>query len=147
MILKKILMMKLNNFLKYKKVAYKYWYDDSRNDDFYEVPFEAKRNELGIKPSYIEIWHPNSVIDEQVIKECVVLFCEDFLKISIEEVIFKSIVSIEEAIQEYIKECKLFSNGINIKFSESLISKLEEKWDKPQNEVVKILNKSIGNGN
>lgn len=74
-------------------------------------------------------------------------FFVKILKISIEEVIFKSIVSIEEAIQEYIKECKLFSNGINIKFSDSLISKLEEKWDKPQNEVVKILNKSIGNGN
>ncbi len=48
---------------------------------FFEVPFDAKRNDQGVKPSSIEIWHPNAGIDKVAIHEALMSFSSQFLNI------------------------------------------------------------------
>lgn len=99
------------NFLSGNEIRYHYTYDEPENKNFYEVPFEVERNERGIKPCYIEVWNTNKLIDEVVIKECVIVFCKKFLHIIVDEVIIKDVVSLEEATNEYIKHCEMFGEG------------------------------------
>jgi hypothetical protein len=133
----------IKEFLNRNQTLFQYNYDKSENEDFYEVPFEAERNEKGIKPCYIETWHMSRSIDEAVIKECVILFCKKFLNSSVDEVIFKDIVSVGEATNEYIEQCELFGGGLEMIFSDDLVKQLEVEWKKPREKVLGILNRSV----
>lgn len=133
----------IKKFLSGNEILYYYEYDGPENKDFYEVPFEMERNERGIKPCYIEVWNTNKVIDEIVIKECVILFCKKFLNLVVDEVIFKDVVSIEEATKDYIKHYEMFGEGLKMTFSDELLLKLEEAWKKPREKVLEILNRSM----
>lgn len=126
----------IKTFLNGNEILYHYAYDEPENKDFYEVPFEAERNERGIKPCYIEIWNTNRLIDEAVVKDCVILFCEKFLNLSVDEVIFKDVVSIDEATEDFIKYCKLFEEGFKMTFSDELLIQLEEEWKEPREKVL-----------
>jgi hypothetical protein len=48
----------LDDLLNATTILYGYHYDSPHYHDFHEVEFEAKRNSQGVKPSYIEIFHP-----------------------------------------------------------------------------------------
>lgn len=132
----------VNQFLNDEEVVYRYSYDNPEDEEFYEVPFKAERNEKGVKPCYIEIWHPSDLIDEAVIKECVTLFCSKFLNLTVWEVKFKDVVSIEEAIKDFIEHCKIFNKDSKIIFSDELVKQLELEWNKPREKVLEVLNRS-----
>ncbi len=126
--------------------TYHYWfyYDNPNDKDFYEVPFSAPTNKEGIKPRYLDIWHPDENIDISTIESGVSNFINRFLgftdyKIEIER------MDIQEAIAEYKEHIKLFddSEEVKIKFSNELIDELSILWNKPENEVLQRLNDSI----
>lgn len=123
-----------------------YWfcYDEIGNDDFFEVSFDAPKNEKEIKPSYIEIFHPDEGIDIETIKSAVSTFAKDFLKIEncMVEVICD--VSIEESIKSFKENQKRLGNGnIDVLFTDELISELSERWKMEKEQVLDKLNVSI----
>lgn len=133
----------INKFLRGNEILFHYAYDEPENKDFYEIPFDVERNERGIKPCYIEVWNTSNMIDEGVIKECVILFCKKFLGLVIDKVIFKDVVTIEEATKDYIKHCEMFGGGLKMTFSDELLKQLEEEWKKPREKVLEILNRGM----
>lgn len=71
----------IDELLNAEEMFYGYYYDSPTDKDFYEVGFDAPRNENGVKPRYIVIYHPAEKIDIKVVKEAVSKYCRDFLGI------------------------------------------------------------------
>ncbi|MFZ5643669.1 MAG: hypothetical protein ACOY46_08780 [Bacillota bacterium] len=137
----KVFVEEVKSFLENKHIYYKYFYRDPNSEGFHEVSFEAMRNENNVKPSYIEIWHPGMGIDFKVIEECVTAFCKKFLDLKVEKVLFKDIIPIEEAKNEYIKYGKIFNNGVELIFSEELVEQIMKELNMTREEALKMLNK------
>lgn len=122
-----------------------YWfcYDEIGDEDFFEVSFDAPKNEKGIKPSYIEIFHPDEGIDIDTIKSAIRIFAKDFLKIEDCTVDVEDF-SLEESIESFKTHQKRFNNGnMNVLFSDELISELSERWKMKKEQVLDKLNVSI----
>lgn len=91
------------------EILYAHYYDDPNSPNFYEVEFEAKRNSLGIKPSYISMFYPTEELSIKVIKEAASRYCKDFCKIAFSKVrvmkrpidVFSKYEGLEEAVEEY----------------------------------------------
>lgn len=126
--------------------TYHYWfyYDKPSDEDFYEVSFSAPSNIDGIKPRYIDVWHPDEKIDISTIESGASNFINRFLGFKDYEILIER-MSIEEALDEYKEHVKLFegSDEAVIKFSDELIEELSILWKKPENEVLKRLNESL----
>ncbi len=71
--------MSLDDLLETDKIIYGYFYMDPAGPDFYEVSHEAPRNEIGVKPALVEIYHPAEKVDVKVLKEATAKYCRDFL--------------------------------------------------------------------
>jgi len=134
----------IERFLKTDSVHFQYWYESKDDKYFYEVPHDAPKNIDGIKPSYIEVWHTDEGIDLETIKDAVAAFCRKFLHFDNHiDIMIEENVSFEEALESFKEHLSCFHNGIvQYKFSEELISHLQNRWRLPKEKVLEILMKS-----
>lgn len=137
----------IKRFINKDKIDYYYYYSnlefyygDLEYGEFQELPYENLKTKNNIKPWFIEIWHPNKVIDMEVIKESVIAYCSKFLNISVDEVVFKQILPLEEAI--YMHEKKHMNSSDN-NDEDIIINKMAEelskKWSKSKEDVLIML--------
>lgn len=134
---------KIVEFLESKKISYHYYYDKPDDTDFYEVQYEAQRNENNIKPRSIETWYPSNGVDKNVLDICARSFCKQFLDIQVDRVEFKEVISFEDALNSYIEHLKILGQNPKVIFSDSLIKQMENQMNIPKEKVLKILNRSI----
>lgn len=126
------------------KCHFWYCYDQKSDEDFYEVPYEAPKNQFGIKPSYIELWHPDEAIDLSTLFDAVKIFITKFLKIDEEkyDLEIKDQIPIDEAISSFKEHMEIFGNSdIPIAFSDELIEDLSQKLNLTKEEVRELLQK------
>lgn len=134
----------IEKYLVDSKCHYWYYYDEDRNDkDFYEVPYDAPVNTHGIKPRFMDIWHPDEGIDLDTIETGVKAFANKFLGINDVLVQIEDIESFEESLQSFNENQKLFygEKPIEVVFSNELVKELSVSWKKNEKEVLRILNK------
>ncbi|CAG7594629.1 hypothetical protein PAESOLCIP111_00003 [Paenibacillus solanacearum] len=132
----------IKEYLKDNVIHYHYCFDNPSNDDFFELAYNnLPVNGLGLKPSYIEMWHPNVGIDKQVIEECIKEFCYKFLNTRFNRIHYINPISLDEAIISYNEHLQRM--GVAIEFSDNLIRDMMKKLSKSKEEISKMLNKSI----
>lgn len=135
----------LQNYLEGNECHYWFYYDQKDDEYFFEVPYEAPRNKEGIKPSWMDIWHPDEGIGIQTIERAVAEFAGKFLEIEdcLVEVVHD--VSLEESIASFKKSEELFGGRApqEIAFSEQLVTELSGLWKMNNDEVLKKLKESI----
>lgn len=119
---------------------YHYYYDNINEHDFYEVPFEAERNETNVKPRSIEIWHPSKNIYKSVLDDCVKTFLKKLMHINVDTVEYKYEISYESAIKEYIVNIESMDQCDGISFLDDLIKDLEKKLKVLKEKILEILN-------
>ena len=134
----------IKQFLQNGVIAYQYWYDEPDAEDFYEVSFEAERNEKGVKPKYIEMWYPGDGIDMHAVEVCTIAFCAKFLNMQVSTVHLKDAPPFEQTAAEYRKHMAIFSDGpVPIAFTDELVEALGKQWKMSKEDVRKILLRSI----
>lgn len=130
-------------YLEGNTIKYHYCFDNPTDDDFYELPYtNLPLNYLGVKPRYIEMWHPNEGINEEVIEECVKEFCSKFLDLEVRNVKMLEPVSFSEAVMSYSDQVKLVNGNVELVFTEDLMQKMMIKFSKERNEILELLKKS-----
>lgn len=67
---------KIDAFLQGDEIDYLIYYDNPEDDDFYEAPFDATKNDMRIKFFYIELLYPSDGIDEKALMKRVIHFCK-----------------------------------------------------------------------
>lgn len=130
-------------FLNSGQIRYHYCYDNPNDTDFYEVLFEAQRNENNVKPCYIETWYPSNGVDMEVLDKCAREFCKKFLDIEVERVEFKEVVQFEDAMNRYLEEMKRWEKNPKIIFTDSLIEQMQSEMNITKEKALEILNRSI----
>jgi len=127
------------------KCHYWFYYDKKKDEHFFEVPYEAPRNEEGTKPCLIDIWHPDESIDIETIESAISEFGSKFLKIQdcLVEVIHD--VSLEEALVSFKENEERFGgkSAHEIIFSDELVTELSSLWKMSNDDVLKKLKESI----
>lgn len=134
---------RIRKFIDNDEIMYHYYYDSVQDEDFYEVPFEAERNQHNIKPRSIEMWYPSQRIDYNVLEQSVKAFLKKFLDMDVLKIEYKDIVSEKDALESYIETIEQWANCKGITFSDELVQQLEDEWGKPQDKVLEILKSSI----
>lgn len=135
---------KIEQFLQRETIVYHYFYSEPNDKDFYEVPFEAQRNDRGIKPCAIDLWYPEDGIDIAAVETCTRAFCEKFLKKHVDTVLLQDAPPFEQAANEYREHAARFRNGpVPVVFTEEVVESLATHWKKPKEEVLKILFRSL----
>ena len=138
---------KVKRFLEESELQYHFTYDDPTDADFREVPYEAPRNELHVKPSYIELWYPAEGIGIEVLRHSVEVFCRQFLNKNDIYVHMKEMMSFEEAMLIFEKESKRLASSRNsglIAVTEGVIEEMIRATGKTPEEIVKIISRSAG---
>lgn len=127
------------------KCHYWYYYDDKGSKDFYEVPYEAPQNSAGVKPRFIDIWHPDEDIDLKTIENAVAEFAKTFLKKESCIVEFEDIESIADSVKSFLEHQHFFGkkNTIDIVFSDKVVLELSQHWELPKEQVIEKLKQSI----
>ena len=136
----------IENYLIDNQFHYWYYYDKRGDDDFHEVSYEnAPKNKNGIKPRFIDIWHPDENIGISTIKSTVKEFAKKFLKIENCVVKIEDIEDLEDSIKSFEENEKLFGgkNPVKIAFSKEVIGELSNLWEKTEEEVLSKLKKGI----
>lgn len=120
---------------------YWYYYDEVGDEDFHEVPFDAPRNTKGVKPRFLEIWHPDEAIGIPTLQTAITAFAKKHLRIENCEIEIQNSMSIEESLKSFKENKNLFGGGspLEIKFSEDLLDELSVLWRTPKAEVLKKL--------
>lgn len=134
---------KIDRFLESNETVYHYYYDKPDDKDFYEVPFEAERNALNIKPRSIETWYPCEGIDKNIIDNVVRDFCRKFLNIETDIIIYKNEVSLEMAQDSYIESEIQLKKCLGIKVTDNLIEDLGKELNMSKEKIEKLINRSI----
>jgi hypothetical protein len=134
---------KIQEFLENHNIKYHFYYDNPNDEDFYEVPFEAQRNDRNIKPRSIELWYPSEGIDKETIDDCVKIFLKEFLDMNVERVEYKDTVCVEEAIKQYTNAMEQWQQSKGMVFSNELIETLVKEWNVSKEKVLSILNRSL----
>lgn len=129
-------------FLLGKDIKYYYCYNDPHDEEFYQVPFEAKRNKNNVKPSYIEMWYPSEELSKESIEDAVKQFYMKFYKQDI-TVEMKEMITFEDALASYDEDKEFINGGREIIFSEELIAEIAEKTGQTVEEVTLLLERSI----
>ena len=130
-------------FLDGCQIKYNYFYDKVDDTDFYEVLYEAQRNEYNIKPRSIETWYPSNGVDKNVLYDCVKIFCKKFLGIEVNCIEFKEVISFEDALESYMEHMKIWEENPKIVFSDSLIEQMQSEMGISKEKVLEILNRGI----
>lgn len=136
----------VEEYLNDNQIHYWYYYDKRGDEDFYEVPYEdIPKNEEGVKPRFMDIWHPDENIGISTIKTAVKEFGRKFIKQEITDVKIENSETFEESIKSFEENEKLFGgeNPVKISFSEELLNELSNHWEIPKDEVLSKLKKSI----
>lgn len=133
----------VEQFLNNNKITYHYYYDKPDADDFFEVPYEAQRNSLNIKPSSIETWYPCKGIDKNVVDTVIKQFCNKFLDIEVDNIIYKEIVSKFEALESYMEFQTDMQRCTGMSFSDELIQKVKKELNVSEEKVMEILRRSL----
>ncbi|MEI7635743.1 MAG: hypothetical protein WCJ37_00425 [Syntrophus sp. (in: bacteria)] len=135
----------IERFFKTGSVHFQYLYKSKDDKYFYEVPYDAPKNIDGIKPSYIEVWHPDEGIDLETIKDAVAAFCRKFLQFDNHiDIMIEEDISFEEALESFKEHVVCCHDGdIQYKFSEDLIAELQKRWQSSREKVLEILMKSV----
>lgn len=126
----------IEDFLLRKDIKYHYCYDALGDEDFYEVPFEAKRNKHNVKPSYIEMWYPSERLSKDSVEDAIKQF---YMKFHNEEIMIemKDMTTFEEALASYDEDKELINGDCEVVFSDALISEMAEKpEDKRRSELI-----------
>ena len=135
----------IEKYLVDNKCHYWYYYDDKDDKDFYEVPYFAPQNDKGVKPRFMDIWHPDDRIGISTIETGVKAFAKKHLRIDDCEIEIQNGESFEESLRSF-KENEEFFGGdskVKVSFSDELIEELSKHWKKPKEEVLKKLEESI----
>mgnify|MGYP000698393877 CR=1 FL=1 len=134
----------IDKYLADNQCHYWFYYDKKGDDDFYEVPFDAPVNQEGVKPRFLDIWHPDENIGISTIKSAAKEFAKRFLKVGHYEVQIKDILPYEEALSTFKEDEALFGDQpINVEFSPALINELSELWNESKEEVLIKLKSSV----
>jgi len=128
---------RIMQFYQNDKITFYFAYDEPADKDFYEVPFNAPSNTQGIKPSYVEIWHPADSLNVDVLLDCAGEFCKSLLKIESPEFYILNRMNAEEAKDTFDKFAGEEPNELY--FSETVIDELSAKWNMKKQELAKIL--------
>jgi hypothetical protein len=134
---------KIKEFLRNESITYHYYYDKLNDEDFYQVPFEAKRNVNNIKPCSIETWYHGDGIGVEEAQHCTIDFCKMFLNTDVMEVKFKEIISRKDALESYVEDIKSFNQYNGVCFSDELIQQLQNEWNVSREKVLEILKRSM----
>jgi hypothetical protein len=131
---------KVQRFLAGDALVYSYTYDEPDDKEFYEVPFEAERNEKGVKPCYIEMWYPSDGVTMAVVEACTITFCRKFLNQQVDTVSIKDTPPLEKIVHEYKEYEAMMRNGpVTFTFAEELVESLAKDWQISKEEVLKTL--------
>jgi hypothetical protein len=119
----------VNNYLTDNKILYWFYYNQP-GDNFFEVPYDAPRNDKSEKPRCLDLWHPDETIDRSTIHSAVENFAETFLKLAKVDIEIEEVTEPEELLESYEKHVKLFGSEdpAQIVFSDDLIKKLSITW-------------------
>lgn len=135
----------IEQYLADDKCHYWFYYDKKEDSDFYEVPYNAPKNDKGVKPRFADIWHTDEGIGIETIKTGISDFAKRYLDLN------DCYVEIEddETLEDYIKSFNDYeqkyngSNPVKIAFSEEVVEELSILWGKSKIEVLEKLNKAI----
>jgi len=135
----------IENFLEDNKCHYWYYYNDREDKDFYEVPYDAPLNSIGVKPCFMDIWHPDEGIGISTIRSAVKSFAKQYLKLDNCEIEIDGIVPIDESLKSFKENEELFGGNskVEIKFTDELIEDLSQYFKKTKEEILIRLNNSI----
>lgn len=127
------------------KCHYWYFYDNKDDEDFYEVPYLAPRNDQGVKPRFMDIWHPDEGIGISTIETAIKTWATKHLEIEACEIEIQNIESFEDSLDSFKENLELFGDGskVEIVFADELVDELSELWKKPKQEVLKKLQNSV----
>ena len=89
----------IEEYLADNKCHYWYYYGNRNDDDFYEVTYSAPKDEKGVKPRFMDIWHPDEGIVLSTIESAIKNWAKDHLAIEDCEIEIQSKVSFEEALK------------------------------------------------
>jgi len=105
----------------------------------------APKNDKGVKPSFIEIWHPDEGIGISTIETGVKAFAKKHLGIEDCDIEIQNEESFEESLKSFKENEGLFGGDskVEVKFADELIEELSQLWKKPKEEVLKKLENSI----
>jgi hypothetical protein len=140
---------RIREFEKDPRISFQYYYDDAEDEDLLEVSFEAPRSATGLKPSWVEIWHPGDQVGVEVIREAARYFSRQFLGIEGKEIRFKEFMGPEESRNAFKAEYERAMGGTgkySVVFSDALIQELSEFWKMDKSLVVKRLEKELERG-
>jgi len=135
----------IEKYLADNKCHYWYYYDDKDSTDFYEVPYSAPINDKGVKPSFMNIWHPDERVGLSTIESGVKTWAKEHLRIEDCEIEIQNVESVDESIKSFEENREIFKNNstIDVKFTDELIDDLSRHWKKSKKEVLKKLENSI----
>ncbi|GEN71521.1 MULTISPECIES: hypothetical protein [Chryseobacterium] len=123
---------------------YWFYYDEPEDEDFQEVSYDAPKNEKGVKPRFIDIWHPDEEIDLRTIETAVGSFAKNILEIENCTVEVVDDEPFEEAIKSFkIHQERFGGDDVKIRFSDELILELSERWKMEKEKILEKLNSSI----
>ena len=127
------------------KCHYWYYYSDGDDEDFFEVPYLAPKNDKGVKPRFMDIWHPDTGIGISTIETGIKTWAKGHLGIETCEVHIENGESLEESLKSFKENENLLARGsiIKVEFSEEVIEELSRYWKKPNEEVLKKLQDAI----
>ncbi|MBB3151688.1 hypothetical protein FHS16_001734 [Paenibacillus endophyticus] len=135
---------KIKEHLIGNEIHYHYYYDSPNDEDFFELSYEnLPKNEYNIKPRSFEIWHPDEVINQKTITECVKVICSRFLNIEAANIEYYEAITFEEASASYLEEQSRWVSAKDFVFTDELIDNLMNKMSKTKDEILMILNKNI----
>lgn len=131
----------IEKYLSDNKCHYWYYYNNEFDEDFYEVPYNAPKNEKGEKPRFTDIWHP----DKKIGISTVITGIQDFARVHLNifdcEVEIFDTESYETSLKSFEENEKTFGeeSKLEITFSDELIAELSTIWKKSEEEVLSIL--------
>jgi hypothetical protein len=135
----------IDKYLEDNRIHYWYYYNDSFDENFFEVAYEAPRNQKGEKPRYLDIWHPDESIDISTIQSATNDFASTFLKLDNVDIQIEEGEGLEESLKSYKEHLKHFGpNGqIEVAFKDDLVNQLSVLWDKSTEETLDKLRRAV----
>ncbi|MBL3659005.1 hypothetical protein [Fulvivirga sediminis] len=135
----------IEKYLADNKCHYWYYYDEKENEDLYEVPYLASKNNKGVKPRFMDIWHPDEGIGISTIDSAIKILAKEHLGITDCVVEIQNEGSFEDSLKSFKENEELFGgeSKVEVKFTDELIEELSQHWKKPKDEVLKQLENSI----
>lgn len=85
-------------------MEFRYLYDEPLSGKLRELPYpDLPRNERGALPCFIEVYPPAEYLERETFESCLSAYCTKFLNIRSESIVHLRPVSLEEALEEYVR--------------------------------------------